>query len=69
MAFGDIPNSERIVISINSSLRFGQIVVGAATIGLYAPEKGFWVNQGLPDKIVSARVSCAKEREKADLPS
>ena len=46
---------QKVIILSNLLLRFGQLVTGVVTIILYSQENGYWLNKGLPGKIVSSR--------------
>ena len=57
MAWRDASRGQSIVIVVNGALRILQIVTGILTIFLYVGEKGYWLNQGLPGKLVSCLTS------------
>jgi hypothetical protein len=44
---------QKVIILFNLLLRFGQLVTGVVTIILYSQENGYWLNKGIPGKIVS----------------
>lgn len=45
---------QKVIVLSNLLLRFGQLVIGVVTIILYSQENGYWLNKGLPGKIVSS---------------
>jgi hypothetical protein len=45
---------QKVIILSNLLLRFGQLVTGVVTIILYSQENGYWLNKGIPVKIVSS---------------
>ncbi|OQV07470.1 hypothetical protein CLAIMM_11897 [Cladophialophora immunda] len=51
MAYSDATSSQKTVIVVNGILRLLQLTVGAVTIGLYAWEKGYWLDSGISSKI------------------
>lgn len=65
MGIRDASGKEKIVILFNALVRFAQIVVAAAALGIYGTQKGYWLDHGLPAKIVSASLTFSYDR-KAD---
>ena len=53
MNYASATRGQKIVILINAVFRFIQIVIAAAIITLYVREEGFWLNNGVPARIVS----------------
>jgi len=53
MGIRDASGQERIVIIGNGVVRFAQLIVAAAALGVYGIEKGYWLGNGLPGRIVS----------------
>lgn len=53
MGFGDASGKEKIVILFNAVVRFAQLIVAAAALGVYAAQKGYWLDHDLPGRIVS----------------
>ncbi|KIW95535.1 uncharacterized protein Z519_04120 [Cladophialophora bantiana CBS 173.52] len=51
MAYSDATNDQKIVIVVNGVVRFIQLSVGVLTIFLYASEKRYWLDNGLPGKL------------------
>lgn len=45
---------QKIVILVNVVFRFIQVVMAAAIITIYVREKGFWLNNGVPSRIVGS---------------
>lgn len=61
MGLRDASGSQKIVIFSNAVIRFAQFIVAAAALGVYGQQKGYWLDHGLPSKIVSlARSILAK---------
>lgn len=52
MGFSETTSGQKTVISVNGFIRLMQVVIGVATIGCYAQEKGYWLDHGLPSKLV-----------------
>ncbi|ETI22658.1 hypothetical protein G647_06734 [Cladophialophora carrionii CBS 160.54] len=48
MAWRDATVGQSIVMVANGAVRAAQVVTGVLTIFLYAPEKGYWQDHGLP---------------------
>lgn len=57
MGFSDASGKEKIVILFNAVVRLAQLIVAAAALGVYTAQKGYWLDHGLPSKIVSAITS------------
>jgi hypothetical protein len=53
MAWRDATVGQSIVMVANGAIRAAQIVTGVLTIFLYAGEKWYWQDHGLPDAFVS----------------
>ena len=53
MAWGNATRGQSIVMVANGAIRALQILNGVMTIVFYIPEKGYWLDHGLPAKIVS----------------
>lgn len=52
-------HGQKTVILINVVFRFIQLVIATAIIILYVHEEGFWLNNGVPSRIVSSFCSHA----------
>lgn len=44
--------SEKVVIFSNALVRFAQFIVAAAALGVYGQQKGYWLDHGIPSRIV-----------------
>ncbi|KIW66873.1 hypothetical protein PV04_06163 [Phialophora macrospora] len=51
MAWRDATVGQSIVMVANGAIRAAQVVTGVLTIFLYATEKGYWQDHGLPDAL------------------
>lgn len=54
MAFRDASGKEKIVILSNALIRFTQLIVVAAALGLYGTQKSYWLDHDIPNRIVSS---------------
>lgn len=52
MGLRDSSGSQKIVIFSNAIIRLAQFIVAAAALGVYGQQKGYWLDHGLPSKIV-----------------
>jgi hypothetical protein len=69
MGWRGATQAQSIVILVNAALRALQAVNGVTGIIFYANEKGYWLDHGLPDKIVRQIVIFTEANPpKADLP-
>jgi hypothetical protein len=59
MNYVSATRGQKIVILINAVFRLIQIVIATAIITLYVREEGFWLNNGVPARIVSSFSSYA----------
>lgn len=64
MGLRDSSGSQKIVIFSNAIIRLAQFIVAAATLGVYGQQKGYWVDHGIPSRVVSR----AKSTHNVDLP-
>lgn len=53
MGIRDASGKEKIIIYLNALIRLAQFIVAAAALGVYASQRGYWLDHGLPSKIVS----------------
>lgn len=53
MGFRNASGKEKIVILTNGLIRFAQLVVAVAALGVYGTQKGYWLDHDLPNRIVS----------------
>lgn len=53
MGLRDASGKEKVVIYFNALVRFAQFVVAVVVLGVYGVQKGYWLDHGLPGRIVS----------------
>lgn len=53
MGLRSATGSEKLVIILNAVVRFAQVIVACAALGVYGTQKGFWLDHDLPGRIVS----------------
>lgn len=52
MGIRDASGSQKMVIFSNAIIRLAQFIVAAAALGVYGQQKGYWLDHGIPSRIV-----------------